>query len=129
MRLPTAALLLSTLLLVACAAEVRRGDPDLQVRVSTEPAPPTVGLADVQVELSEVDWTPRNGDRVILSGSRDGIVLAVDTARGQGAGSYRAEGFRFEVAGDWILTVRVETRDGRWVEVDHPVEVTTPAEP
>jgi hypothetical protein len=27
------------------------------------------------------------------------------------------------VAGEWVLTVRVETRDDRWVEVDRRVEV------
>jgi hypothetical protein len=116
-------LLLALTVLGACSPEVRRGDPDLQVAVAFEPDPPTVGTADIQVDLSDLDWTPRNGDRVILTGSRDDIVLATDTAQGRGAGTYRAEGFRFEVAGHWTLTVRVETRDGRWVEIDRPVEV------
>lgn len=116
--------LLLVLVLVGCQSEIRRGDPALQVRVTVEPDPPTVGSAHVQVALGEMDWSPRNGDRVLLTGSRDNIVLARDTAVGQGAGIYLAEDFRFEVSGDWTLTVRVETRDGRWVEVDHPIPVT-----
>ncbi len=125
MPLPVRAALLSLVLLAACGGD-RRGDPDLQIDVSLEPDPPLVGLADVQVELADVDWRPRNGDRVLVTALRDSIVLAHDTAVGQGAGIYRAEGLRFEVAGDWLLRIRVETRDGRWTELDRPVEVETP---
>lgn len=119
-------LVLLTVLAAACGGDARRGDPDLQLRVSLEPDPPTLGTAAVEVGVTEVDWTPRNGDRVVVSASRDGIVLAQDTAVGQGAGVYRADGVRFEVAGPWLLRVRVETRDGRWVELDRPLEVEPP---
>lgn len=113
-----------------CAGDKRDGDANLQVRWSFAPSPPQVGSAEVRVDVSDVDWSPRNGARVILTGTRDGITLVVDTARGQGAGRYVAPAFRFEVAGDWVLRARVETPDGRWVEVERPVQVAAPeAEP
>lgn len=120
----TAALgLVTVLVLAACGGEARTGDPDLQVRWSFEPSPPRVGTVAVRLEVSDVDWSPRNGATVVLTGTRDGVELVVDTARGEGAGRYVAPGFRFEVAGDWVLRARVETPDRRWVEVERAVTV------
>jgi hypothetical protein len=110
----------------ACTAEVRSGDPDLQVSWAFEPDPPTVGPVDVRVGLADVDWTPRNGAVVVLTGLRDDVELFSDTAVGRGAGSYVAEDVRFEVAGAWTLRARVRTADGRTVEVDNPVTVVAP---
>jgi len=114
-------------ILSGCGPEERRGDLDLQVAVSVDPDPPRVGTADVQIRVADVDWSPRNGDRVILRGVRDSIVLTQDTAVGQGAGLYLAEALPFPVRGSWILTVRVEARDGRWVEVDEALRVEAEA--
>ena len=110
--------------LFACSSDERRGDADLQIAVEVSPSPPRVGSATVSVMVTDVDWTPRNGATVIVTGLRDSLQLALDTARGQGAGRYEAADFSFEVTGEWVLSVRVETTDGRWVEVDHPVTVT-----
>jgi hypothetical protein len=74
--------------------------------------------------VTDVDWTPRNGATVIVTGMRDSLQMVLDTALGQGAGLYQADDFGFEVTGEWVLSVRVETTDGRWVEVEHPVTVT-----
>lgn len=128
---PTSRRLRGTLLLAValgalaggCGGPSRNGDGDLQVRWSFEPSPPTVGTAQVRVDVADVDWSPRNGARVVVTGLRDGIVLVVDTARGQGAGRYAIPEFRFEVSGEWTLRARVETTDGRWVEVEEPVTV------
>ena len=38
-----------------------------------------------------------------------------------------ARDFRFEVTGVWLLRARVETADGRWVEVEREVEVVAGA--
>jgi hypothetical protein len=73
--------------------------------------------------VSDVDWTPRNGATVVVTGLRDGVELVVDTARGEGAGRYVAPAFRFEVSGDWVLRARVETADRRWAEVERAVTV------
>jgi hypothetical protein len=108
----------------ACSSDERRGDADLQVGVEVSPSPPQVGAATVAVMVTEVDWTPRNGATVIVAGVRDSLQLVLDTARGQGAGRYETAGFTFEVTGEWVLSVRVETTDGRWVEVDHPITVS-----
>jgi hypothetical protein len=109
--------------MAACGGDRRTGDPDLQLRWVVEPSPPHVGSATVRVDVADVDWTPRNGALVVITGLRDSVRMAVDTAVGQGAGQYLAEGFPFVVAGDWVLRTRVETVDGRWTEVDHPVKV------
>jgi len=110
--------------LFACAPQERRGDANLQVALEIEPSPAQVGAATLAVMVTGVDWTPRNGATVILTGMRDSLALVVDTARGQGAGRYESANFGFEVAGEWLVSVRVEMTDGRWVEVDHPVTVT-----
>lgn len=117
---------LTALVAGGCGGTARDGDADLQVRWSFEPSPPRVGTAEIRVDVSDVDWSPRNGARVFLTGVREGITLVVDTARGEGAGRYVAPAFRFEVAGDWVLRARVETPDGRWVEVERPVTVGVP---
>lgn len=119
-RLLVGVVLLGTL---GCGGGDRRGDPDLQLTVEVEPHPPTLGDAVIRVDVADVDWRPRNGDRVIVRGLRDGIVVAEDTARGEGVGRYVIPDFLFPVAGHWVLTARVETRDGRWAEVDRRVEV------
>lgn len=122
-RFPALVSVLVTVALAACGGVERRGDANLQLSWEVDPAPPQVGPATVAVVLSDVDWTPHNGATVILTGFRDSVQLVVDTARGQGAGRYETDGFVFEVAGDWLLNVRVETNDGRWAEFDHSVTV------
>ena len=84
-RALTAALLWLPLAL-GCAADQRDGDADLQVRWSFEPSPPVVGTSGIRLDVSDVDWSPRNGAKVVLTGLRDGIELVVDTAVGGGAG-------------------------------------------
>jgi hypothetical protein len=110
--------------LFACSSDERRGDTDLQIALDISPSPARVGPATVGVVVTDVDWTPRNGATVIISGTRDSLQLVLDTARGQGAGRYEAADFGFEVAGAWVLKVRVETTEGRWTEMDRPVTVT-----
>jgi hypothetical protein len=110
--------------LFGCLSDERRGDADLQIAVDISPSPPRVGAATVSVVVTDVDWKPRNGATVVVAGTRDSLQLVIDTARGQGAGRYDAADFGFEVAGEWLLKIRVETTDGRWVEVDHALTVT-----
>jgi hypothetical protein len=123
MRLALAAVLALLPLAAGCDRDARRGDAELDVRVRVTPDPPTLEAAGVEVAVAELDWSPRNGDRVVILGRREGVLLLQDTARGRGAGRYRAHHLDFPVAGEWVLTVRVETRDDRWVEVDRRVEV------
>lgn len=106
--------------------DARTGDPDLQIRWSTDPETLQVGGNTFTVTVADVDWRPRNGARVIITGVRDSVELVVDTARGQGAGKYIAEGVRFPVAGDWILRIHVANADGRWTELERPVKVELP---
>jgi len=117
------ALVVAVLSLSACARDARRGDRDLQVRWEVTPSPPSVGRARLRLIVSDVTWELRNGARVTVTATRDSVRMAVDTARGQGAGQYVIDDFVFPVAGSWVLSARVETPDGRWAESDHPVEV------
>lgn len=116
-------LLLAVLSVSACARDTRRGDPDIQVRWAISPSPPSVGTARLRVIVSDARWRLRNGAHVTVSATRDSVRMAVDTAMGQGAGQYAIDDFLFPVAGDWVLSARVETPDGRWAEVDHPLKV------
>jgi hypothetical protein len=109
-----------------CSHDARRGDSEIQVRWAFTPSPPAVGRAHVQLTVSDLDWTPRNGARVVVTAVRDSVTMAVDTAVGQGAGQYVIDDFVFEAAGDWVLSARVDTPDGLWAEVDHPVTVGSP---
>lgn len=109
-----------------CGDQARHGDADLQVRWRFEPSPPRVGRVEIRLDVSDVDWTPRNGARVVVTGLRDGIAMAVDTAVGRGAGSYVAGDFTFVVSGAWTLKARVEIPDGRWVEVEQALTVEAP---
>lgn len=119
-----AACALLALLAAACGQGGQRaGNADLQLRWTFDPNPPQVGTGQIRVDVSDVSWKPRNGARVILTGTRDGVELVVDTARGEGAGRYLAPAFRFEVAGQWILRARVETPEGSWTEEEYSVEV------
>ena len=107
----------------ACGGDVHRGDADIQVRWHFSPSPPRVGKAQVQVTVSNQEWQPRNGAHVIVTAVWDSVRMAVDTAVGQGAGQYVIDDFVFQVAGEWTLSARVETLDGRWAEVEHGVKV------
>ena len=112
------------MLLAACGSGSRpSGNAGLELRWTIAPDPPQVGTAEIQLDVADVAWRPRNGARVVLTGMRDGVALVVDTARGEGAGRYRAPNFRFEVAGAWTLRARVETPEGRWTQEDLQVEV------
>ena len=110
--------------LAACdAGSQRSGNADLEIRWTLAPDPLRVGTAEIRLEIADIGWKPRNGARVVLTGIRDGVALVVDTARGEGAGSYVAPNFRFEVAGEWTLRARVETPEGSWTQEDLHVEV------
>lgn len=122
-RLALPACLMLLVALGACEQGHRSGTADIQLRWTLDPDPPRVGTGEVRLDVADVEWKPRNGARVIVTGIRDGVELVVDTARGEGAGRYLAPAFRFEVAGPWILRARVETSDGRWTEEEHAVDV------
>jgi hypothetical protein len=123
------ALALALLCPPACARDARRGDADIQVRWEITPSPPSVGRARVRLIVSDAGWSPRNGAHVTVFATRDSVRMAVDTARGQGAGQYVIDHFVFPVAGRWVLSARVETPDGHQTEVDHAVEVGAGTDP
>jgi hypothetical protein len=124
-RIPSRALalVLVVLGLPACAGDVRRGDPDVQVRWEIATSPLSVDRAQIRLVVSDVAWRPRNGARVTVVATHDSLRLPADTARGQGAGQYLIDDVVFPVGGRWLLSARVETPDGRWAEVDHAVDV------
>ena len=121
-----ATLLAAVVLTASCAGEGHRGSAGLQIRVSVDPVPPSVGSARITVHVSDQAWTPRNGLRVTVRGTRTDAATVTETAVGEGTGRYVAEGFTFSGAGEWVLTVRAELPDGRWTERDRVVAVGPP---
>ncbi len=123
----SAALLLSTA--QGCGSSVRRGDPDLLMRIVLAPSAPRVGHARVVVTVSRASWAPVNGARVSLSAVPPDSAAPRTPLRalGQGVGRYVIDAFAFDRPGAWTLTARAEIA-GRWSEVERRVAVA-PASP
>ncbi|MCX2727627.1 FixH family protein [Thermomicrobium sp. 4228-Ro] len=115
-------LLLSLVLLVPLTAACRRGEATTHVRAelaAIEPDPPAVGPATLRFRLLDsTDGRPVTGlGTVEVEGtmSHAGMEPVITTAREEEDGIYVTEGFRFTMAGDWIVIVR-GTRNGERFE-------------
>lgn len=117
------ALVVLLLASAACGADPHRGDGRLQIAWELEDRTPPPGPVRVVVQVTEMDWTPRNGLRVtVRARSPDGEVTSWP-APGEGAGRYVAEGVALAEPGPWTVTARAERPDGRWTERDVTVTV------
>lgn len=123
MRRPGVALLfiLAALLLGGCrqssgeTGSVIDGAADVTLQLTVEPAPPSVGLARLDVVLLDSAGAPLDGATpVIVRGdmAHAGMRPVLATAIAQGDGRYRAD-FEWTMAGDWIVTVEATLPDGR----------------
>ena len=90
----------------------RAGDGDVSVVVEL-PADPVVGPTPITVHL-EREGAPVRGATVEVTGdmTHAGMVPVVATAVEQADGSYRAETFAFDMAGDWVVSVDADLPDG-----------------
>ena len=84
---------------------------DVTVELLTRPA--RVGPAAIEVRVRRDD-APASGASVRVTGdmTHAGMVPIVAEAPEVEAGRYRSDGFAFDMAGDWILTVDVTYADG-----------------
>ena len=107
--------LILAFLLIACRPpDVASRGADAGVTVTVElPDDPVVGPAPLTILLE------RNGDavrgaEVEVTGdmTHAGMVPVVVQAEERADGSYRADDFVFDMAGDWIVTVEARLEDG-----------------
>ena len=84
---------------------------DVSVELLTRPA--RVGPAAIEVRVRRDD-APASGATVRITGdmTHAGMVPVLADAPEVEAGTYRSDGFAFDMAGDWILTVDVTYPDG-----------------
>ena len=115
LRLAAVALLL--IALAACRPPADRtsaaatASGDVSVELLTRPA--RVGPAAIEIRVRRDD-APASGAAVRVTGdmTHAGMVPVVAEAPEVEAGTYRSNGFAFDMAGDWVLTVDVTYSDG-----------------
>lgn len=118
-------LLLLALSLAGCRGEAETGDPDLVLDVAISPTPPVVGQARLIITLEDASGAPLENALIVVEGnmSHAGMIPVVDTARAEGSGQYGISGFRFTMAGDWVLSLHATLPDGRWVRAQEGINV------
>lgn len=104
----------------------RAGDADVTVIVDL-PTDPVVGPAPLTVRL-ERDGAPVRAATVEVTGdmTHAGMVPVVATAVEQADGSYRADDFAFDMAGDWVVSVDADLPDGSRVRGEAAATVRRP---
>lgn len=104
------------LLLVAC----QRGATDaadIALKLSVSPNPPTIGIAQVSVTLSDSAGKAVQGAKVDLEGTMTHAGMASETATANevAPGRYQAA-LNLTMDGDWFIIVRATLADGRTLE-------------
>lgn len=126
-------LLLSlTTLLAACrgpapSSSARTSGADATEIAVELPDDPAVGPADVVVRLA-AGGEPVRGAEVEVTGdmTHAGMVPVIAAAEEVEPGVYRTEGFAFDMAGDWVLTVEATLPDGRRERAEAATTVRRP---
>ena len=108
------------IVMTGCAPS-EEGGLGLTVDVGISPTPPLVGPTRLLISLSDSAGAPVEGAEVQVDGNMThaGMAPVFGTAQEEGDGMYVIPGFRFTMAGDWILTVRVTLADGRQGSYEH----------
>ena len=89
-----------------------------------EPGPPATGVdTNARITLHDADGQPLRGADLRLEGhmSHPGMVPVIADAIERGDGVYEAR-MQFSMAGDWVLVLSGELRDGR--RITKQLEVT-----
>ena len=109
-----------------CAPSERDG-LGVTVDVGISPTPPLVGPTRLLISLTDSTGTPVEGAEVQVEGNMThaGMAPVFGTAQDEGEGMYVVPGFRFTMAGDWILTVRMTLADGREGTYEHLTDVVS----
>jgi hypothetical protein len=97
------------------------------VDVGISPTPPLVGPTRLLISLSDSAGVGVEGAEVQVEGNMThaGMAPVFATAQDEGEGMYVIPGFRFTMAGDWILTLRVTLVDGREGTYEHRTDVVS----
>ena len=104
--------------LLACIVGACTSGPSdtLTLALRYSPTPPSVGLARLLVELTDSLGAPVAGASLAVHGhptNRSTSVPSVGAqAQESGQGVYVIDGFQFDVAGSWILSVEARMVDG-----------------
>lgn len=113
-RLALAAVIAAVLLIAAgCRPQIADSTPEISLRWTTQPEPPTTGLLSLSLELSE-RRRPVEGAEVRLEGTMTHPGMAPVSAMASEAspGLYVAR-MDLSMAGDWVFLVDARLRDGR----------------
>jgi len=121
--------LILAFLLLACRppdSAARGADAGVSVTVEL-PDDPVVGPAPLTIRL-ERDGLAVRGAEVEVTGdmTHAGMVPVVARAEERADGSYRADDFVFDMAGDWIVTVEARLEDGGRVLAEAATTVRRP---
>jgi hypothetical protein len=121
--------LILAFLLIACRPPdggTRGAATDVGITVDL-PDDPVVGPAPLTIHL-ERDGVPLRGAEVEVTGdmTHAGMVPVVARAEERADGSYRADDFVFDMAGDWIVTVEARLEDGSRVLAEAAATVRRP---
>ncbi len=121
--------LILAFLLIACRppdVAARGADMDVSVNIDL-PDDPVVGPAPLAIHLERDGETVR-GAQVAVTGdmTHAGMVPVVVQAQERADGSYRADDFVFDMAGDWVVTVEARLEDGSRVLAEAATTVRRP---
>lgn len=126
MRTRLALLLPPALVLAACGARQPQVDqaPEISLQVITYPDPPSVGDAELTLELTDPARAPVQGAVLQVRGDMTHAGMAPVLAEaGEGAlGRYPVD-FEWTMAGDWILTIQGNLPDGRQLLRTYEIQV------
>ncbi len=106
--------LLVPLALAGCTQGGTGNAGSTQVTLTTTPAQPAVGPAQVTVTLKDASGNPIDNAQVAVEGdmTHAGMVPVQANAVGEGSGQYVIKDFSFTMGGDWVLTVSATLPDG-----------------
>ena len=109
-------LIIGAVFLPACA-RVSQGQEtaaDIKIELTVDPSPATIGEATLYFELKDAQDQPIEGASLSAKGdmSHAGMMPVLGDSEEIGDGNYNIP-FEWTMAGDWILTVSGELRDGQ----------------
>ena len=124
-------LALSLLLLAGCRPPENGGTAGgslpagVQGRIEL-PGPATTGAAPATIYILE-NGAGVTGATITFTGdmTHAGMVPVIVTATEVAPGEYVAEGFTFNMGGDWMLMADVQLADGTTFELNKPVSVSS----
>ena len=110
-----------TLLVFACQKNAK--PPDIALQYEIAPQPPRVGVATIDLKLTDKNGAPVGSARVDLEGnmSHAGMSPVNSEAKEIETGKYRGT-LQLTMAGDWIVLVHITLPDGQ--KLQRQIEVS-----